>query len=92
MSERSFEPDPLDELREILGAAEKLAADEEAFVEAFDAFAVSDAARFQTLSSERGSVTGASSCASTSARSAASARVSASAPNGPRVPSTPKKS
>ena len=48
MNERSFEPDPLDELREILGAAEKLAADEEAFVEAFDAFAVSDAARFQT--------------------------------------------
>ena len=48
MSERSFEPDPLDELREILGAAAKLAADEEAFVEAFEAFAVSDAARFQT--------------------------------------------
>ena len=48
MSERSFEPDPLDELREILGAAEKLAADEEAFAEAFDAFSVSDAARFQT--------------------------------------------
>ena len=45
MGERSFEPDPLDELREILGAAEKLAADEEAFVEAFDAFSVSDAAR-----------------------------------------------
>ena len=30
MSEQSFEPDPLDELREIVAAAEKLAADEEA--------------------------------------------------------------
>ena len=47
MSERSFEPDPLDELREIAAAAEKLAGDAEAFVEAFDAHAASDAARFQ---------------------------------------------
>ena len=47
MSEQSFEPDPLDELREIVVAAERLAKDEEAFTEAFDAFAVNDAARFQ---------------------------------------------
>jgi len=47
MSEQSFEPDPLDELREMAAAAEKLAADEESFAEAFDAHAASDAARFQ---------------------------------------------
>ena len=47
MSEQSFEPDPLDELREIAAAAEKLAEDEESFVEAFDAHAASDAGRFQ---------------------------------------------
>ncbi|MDH4176636.1 MAG: hypothetical protein OEV72_03580 [Thermoleophilia bacterium] len=47
MSEQQYEPDPLDELRDVAAAAEKLAADEEAFVEAFDAFTAADAARFQ---------------------------------------------
>ena len=47
MSEQSFEPDPLDELREIAAAAEKLAGDEKTFVEAFDAHAAADAGRFQ---------------------------------------------
>jgi len=47
MSEQSFEPDPLDELRATVAAAEKLAADEKSFFEAFDAFAANDAARFQ---------------------------------------------
>ncbi len=37
MSEQSFEPDALDELREIAAAAGKLAADEASFIEAFDA-------------------------------------------------------
>lgn len=49
MSEQPFEQDPLDELREAAAAAEKLAGDEEAFVEAFDAFAAVDAARFQAV-------------------------------------------
>ena len=47
MSEQSFEPDPLDELREIAAAAEKLAEDEPSFIEAFDAHAAADAGRFQ---------------------------------------------
>ena len=47
MSEQSFEPDPLDELREIAAAAEKLAEDEASFIEAFDAHAAADAGRFQ---------------------------------------------
>ena len=47
MSEQPFEPDPLDELREIAAAAERLAKDEASFIEAFDAHAASDAGRFQ---------------------------------------------
>ena len=47
MSEQLFEPDPLDELREIAAAAEKLAGDEASFIEAFDAHAAADAGRFQ---------------------------------------------
>jgi len=47
MSEQSFEPDPLDELREIAAAAETLAGDEASFIEAFDAHAAADAGRFQ---------------------------------------------
>ena len=43
MSEQSFEPDALDELREIAAAAEKLAGDEASFIEAFDAHAAADA-------------------------------------------------
>ena len=49
MTEPSFELDPLDELRDAAAAAERLAADEEAFVSAFDAFAAGDAARFQAI-------------------------------------------
>ena len=42
-----FEVDPLDGLREMVAAAEKLAADPESFVEAYDAHAVGDSGRFQ---------------------------------------------
>jgi hypothetical protein len=51
MSEQSFDPDPqldpVDELRDTVAAAEKLAADEESFTEAFQAHRANDAARFQ---------------------------------------------
>ncbi len=47
MSEQSTELDPLDGLREMVAAAEKLAADEESFIEAFDAHAAADAGRYQ---------------------------------------------
>jgi hypothetical protein len=47
VSEQSFEPDPLQELRELVDAAAALAKDSATFDAAFEAFAAGDATRFQ---------------------------------------------
>jgi len=47
VSEQSFEGDPLQELRDLVTAAEELAKDPNTFDAAFEAFAVGDATRFQ---------------------------------------------
>jgi hypothetical protein len=49
MSEQSFESDPLSDLRETAAVAAALAKEEEAFVEAYEAFLLADAARFQDV-------------------------------------------
>jgi hypothetical protein len=47
VSEQSFEPDPLQELRELVDAVAALAKDTATFDAAFEAFAAGDATRFQ---------------------------------------------